>query len=115
MTKLPTSIKIAGHKIDIIKDDSLAYDRTFGASDVITSAIGINPRVSETQQRATLLHEALHHMYSVYGVGQYVMQELGSRKQSLSIEETVVRAFEIGLMDLINNDKRFIKYLVNKS
>ena len=70
MTKLPTSLKIAGHEYEVRVFDMLEEtgDADMGNTHPAACRINVSSRAGESQQWATLLHEAIEGLNVEYAM-----------------------------------------------
>ena len=68
--KIPKTIKIGGHNVEIRQDDKVMRDRgNHGASQCNDLWIELDNTTPETQQASTLLHEILEQVNYLYEIG----------------------------------------------
>ena len=106
--KLPIkSLDILG-KPFAVEDATTALeieDGTLGKCVSSKCLILLNLNQNRAQLRDTLLHEALHAVYSEMGLGEDIPEAL---------EETIVRRFATGTLNLLRANPKFVDLLTEK-
>ena len=75
--KIPKKLSIGGHTVKVVLKELNEIDGEF---DKETNTIYVDPRLSESQQAATLLHEIFHAMNSEFeGVNHVLMESLSQQ------------------------------------
>lgn len=117
MIKVPEKIKVGPVTYTVVVDEDewmrlehRSRERNgFGMTEHHTATIYLNPKDSETTQRQTLLHEALHAMMFVL-MGSPNFRNLGDSQ--FNREERIARMFEGPLLQLLRDNEDMVAYLV---
>ena len=103
--KAPKKIKIGGHSVDVAYFTSDDPGKEFGHYRMSDNRIGILTGLHFDQERSTVLHEVLHGICATYGCRPLLTREL---------EEKVILIFEAGLFQVLRDNPKLIKYLMEK-
>ena len=99
--RTPKPIKIAGYTIPVVMKKNLKVGgiNALGCYQYVNPKITLNNHMTGQEKAHTLLHEAIHAVDRLYGIG---------------LKESQIARLEVGMGDLIVNNPSLVKELAFK-
>lgn len=110
----PTKAKLFGHDIKITWDKSLRGRDLFGEANRYKMLVRVSPDASSSQQKATVLHELLHLMWTISGMNQRLRGAFTIPRDNgfmEFLEEEVVRSYENAIFAMIKDNPRLFDWI----
>lgn len=101
----PKKVKLCGHTLTIEYFTTTDAGRELGSHNYTENKITVQTGMHHDQERATVLHEILHGICATYGLRREVTKEL---------EERICTVFEAGLYQVLVDNPKLVKYLLEK-
>ncbi len=109
MLQLPEQVQIGPYLCTVDQSSeigrSLHAEDLSGKSDLTAQTIAVDPEQGPDSLRDTLLHEVMHLVWGVWGLGS------GPAKEH---EELVVTAFATGLLDTLRRNPALVQALLSE-